>query len=237
MSNLINVLIVEDELIIAEDLKIMLQNMDYEVIGIATSFLQAEKLLETTEPDIILIDIILKGEKTGVDLAMLIRENYQIPFIYVTSSTDKITLEKAKKTLPNGYLLKPFQREDIYVAVEIALANFAQQEKPDEVIIQNSILIKDGTTYVKLKFSDIQWLQAEGNYVEIHTTQKKHLIRTTLKDFFEKIPKSIFLQIHKSYVVNLKSITSVDNNFVHIAQNALPLSRVFRKPFIDQFSN
>lgn len=237
MSNLINVLIVEDELIIAEDLKIMLQNMDYEVIGIATSFSQAEKLLETTEPDIILIDIILKGEKTGVDLAMLIRENYQIPFIYVTSSTDKITLEKAKKTLPNGYLLKPFQREDIYVAVEIALANFAQQEKPDEVIIQNSILIKDGTTYVKLKFSDILWLQAEGNYVEIHTTQKKHLIRTTLKDFFEKIPKSIFLQTHKSYVVNLKSITSVDNNFVHIAQNSLPLSRVFRKPFIDQFSN
>ena len=117
------ILIVEDEFIIAHDLRNILVRLGYEVVGIALSEAKAVPLLERHPPDLVLLDIQLKGDKTGIDVAHLLNDRYQIPFVFVTSFSDEQTIAQVKDTRPFGYVLKPFKQEQIYAAVEIALAH------------------------------------------------------------------------------------------------------------------
>ena len=117
------ILIVEDEFVIAHDLRNILTRLGYEVIGIALSEAKAVPLLEQQTPDLVLLDIQLKGNKTGIDIAHLLNDRYQVPFVFVTSFSDQQTIAQVKDTRPFGYLLKPFKPEQIYAAVEIALAH------------------------------------------------------------------------------------------------------------------
>lgn len=119
--NPIKILIVEDEIIIAEDMHQLLLSLGYEVLGIAHKYSVAVSLLEKIKPDIILLDITLGGSKTGIDLAHHINENYQIPFVFLTSHADAATVKKAKEVRPRAYLVKPFNKEDIYTTLEVAL--------------------------------------------------------------------------------------------------------------------
>jgi DNA-binding NarL/FixJ family response regulator len=123
------VLIVEDEPIIAEDLSIILQKADYQVIGIANDGPTALDLLFSHSPDIVLLDIALNSSMTGFDVASVINEKYQIPFIFITSFSDKYTLEKAKDVYPHGYIVKPFKKRDILANIEIALHRSQKKSK------------------------------------------------------------------------------------------------------------
>ena len=116
------ILIVEDEFVIAHDLRNILRSLNYEVTGIALSEAKAVPLLQQHPPDLVLLDIQLKGDKSGIDVAYLLNERYQTPFVFVTSFSDEQTITQVKETRPFGYVLKPFRREQIYAAVEIALA-------------------------------------------------------------------------------------------------------------------
>src|SRR5690606_27851093 len=107
------ILIVEDQLIITMDLEYMLQELGYDVCGICTNYDDALSLIRTAKPDLISIDIILYGEKTGIDLAHAINGTYAPPFIFLTSHADRSTIEAAKSTNPAGYIVKPFTRNDV----------------------------------------------------------------------------------------------------------------------------
>ncbi len=121
----INVLIVEDEPIIASDIEMTLKNDDYSIAGIAHSSTKAIDLLHRTSPDIVLLDIAIQGDKDGIEIAHLINEKYKLPIIYITSFSDRETLERAKSTLPYGYIVKPFKDRDIISAIEMAVYRFA----------------------------------------------------------------------------------------------------------------
>ena len=103
----IKILIVEDELIIAEDIRLQLVKLGYQVTGVAKDFGAALTLLEKDTPDLLLVDIVLKGERDGIELAEFVKEQYDLPVIFLTSHADKLTVERAKKVNPEGYLLKP----------------------------------------------------------------------------------------------------------------------------------
>lgn len=118
----IKALIVEDEVIIAEDIKQILLSLDYEVVGIATKYTTALEALKNKDIDVALVDIMLGGSKNGIDLAHEIKDQFKIPFIFLTSHADAATVKKAKETQPNAYLLKPFSRDDLFTTLEIALA-------------------------------------------------------------------------------------------------------------------
>jgi CheY-like chemotaxis protein len=108
------ILIVEDQFIEANNLQEMLELVGYRVCGIARSVPKALELLEQHQPDLVLIDIFLKGPLTGIDLAKRLRE-INIPFVYLSANSDKKTLEAAKATRPYGFLVKPFREKDILV--------------------------------------------------------------------------------------------------------------------------
>ncbi|WP_121811380.1 sigma 54-interacting response regulator [Mucilaginibacter kameinonensis] len=114
-----SILIVEDQFIEANDLRITVENAGHQVCGIAKSYDQAMTLLEKIRPDIVLLDIYLKGKLTGLDLALVLtKEN--IPFIYISANSNLSVLEAAKATRPYGFLVKPFREKDVLVALDIA---------------------------------------------------------------------------------------------------------------------
>ena len=120
----IRVLIIEDDPIIAEDIKEMLTNVNYSVVGIGYDKEDSFELIEKTKPDLILLDINLSGNYEGFEIADYINKSRKIPFIYLTSYSGKEILERAKSTMPMGYIVKPFNERELYSTIEISLFNF-----------------------------------------------------------------------------------------------------------------
>lgn len=155
------ILIVEDEFIVANDLKIMLLKAGYQIIGIASSVVQARKLIADKKPDWVLLDIMLKGDLTGIDLAWELRE-MQLPFLYISANTNQSTLEAVKATHPYGFMVKPFRERDLIVMLDIAKYRFDQEKgitansEPDnqnqeiDGIIGKSSLLKEVIEKIKI---------------------------------------------------------------------------------------
>lgn len=123
------VLIIEDEPLIAEDIAACLRRSDYHVSAIVYAAEDAIPELEKNVPDIVMIDINLNGGQEGIAIAATINQQYQIPFIYLTSYSDRRTLELAKHTEPSGYIVKPFTEAGLCATLEIALHNFARKHQ------------------------------------------------------------------------------------------------------------
>ena len=116
------ILIVEDERIVAEDIRRSLQSMGYSVSTIASSGEEALKKAEENKTDLVLMDIILRGEMDGIDAAERIHSCFNIPVIYLTAYADERVLEQAKTTGPFGYVIKPFEDRELQTAIEMALS-------------------------------------------------------------------------------------------------------------------
>lgn len=125
----VRILVVEDEPLIADDIANQLRINDFEISAIAYDYEDAVYELKFNVPDAVVLDINLGSGKTGVDIAEVINEKYGLPFIYLTSYADKETLERAKRTEPLGYVVKPFDERNLIATLEIALYNFSQKQK------------------------------------------------------------------------------------------------------------
>ncbi len=187
--NDIKVLIVEDEPIIAEDIAALIEKNDFVVSAIVYTKDNALQALKNNLPDLVLLDINLNGAMDGIAIAEKINEHYNIPFIFITSYSDKSTLEKAKYTEPSGYIVKPFNEAGLYSSLEIALYNHAQKNKlkfpplalqkinknlPDPISEREFSLLQliyDGKTNKQI---------AELLFISLNTV-KKHINNTYLK--------------------------------------------------------
>src|SRR5882757_2149283 len=121
----INILIVEDEAIVALDLSNGLEMDGYEIAGIADNSEEALQLFGSHDIDIVLMDVNIIGSKDGIDTAAEILKQKQVPLIYLTAFTDAATIERAKQTHPSAYLAKPYNITNVRIAIELALSNFA----------------------------------------------------------------------------------------------------------------
>jgi len=119
----IQILVVEDERIVADDIKMIVQRLGYVVSGMASSGEEAVKKAEEIHPDLVLMDIVLEGKMDGVESASIIRYRFDIPVVYLTSYSDKKTLERAKVTEPFGYILKPFEDREVYTCLKVLSNN------------------------------------------------------------------------------------------------------------------
>ncbi len=185
----ITVLIVEDEPLIAEDIAQAMEKNDFAVSAIVYSKEDAIEQLNTNLPDIVLLDINLSGEMSGIEIAEKINTVYNIPFIFITSYSDKLTLEKAKHTEPSGYIVKPFNEAGLYSTLEIALYNHAQNNKrkfPELAL--NKINQHLNSPVSEREFSLLQLIYdgktnkqiADTMFISTNTV-KKHINNTYLK--------------------------------------------------------
>lgn len=228
----VKILVVEDELIIAEDIRMMLEDLGYTVIGTVPDYSEAVELIDKNLPDVVLIDILLAGEKDGITLAETIREKYNLPFIFITSHSDTVTVERAKSVHPDGYLVKPFEKKDLYTSIEIAFSNFISKEEKEvehenSFFLKDSIFIRKDYLLIKIRFNELKWVKSDGNYLELYCKDEKHLVRSSMKNFVQRLPVNRFLQVHKSYLVNLEYIKSIDHRNVRIDEEMIPIGRAF----------
>lgn len=127
------ILIVEDEVIIADNLYNQLQRMGYDPLPPAITYTQAIRLMEKHQPDFAILDIYLGGSKTGVDVAHIINEQYAFPFIFLTAFGDDDTLKNAVTARPAAYLVKPFDKSEVKPTIEIACMNFKLRQQTTPV--------------------------------------------------------------------------------------------------------
>ncbi|AUB56693.1 two-component system response regulator [Methanobacterium subterraneum] len=125
-------MLVEDEIIVAADVKNRLENMGYEVLGIFDTGEEAIEKAGELKPNLVLMDIVLKGDMDGIDAAQKIRELFDIPIIYLTAYSDEKTLQRAKVTEPFGYVLKPFEDREIQSAIEMAIYKHKMEQQLKE---------------------------------------------------------------------------------------------------------
>lgn len=239
----VKVLVVEDELVIADDICDTLRELGYDVLKPAINYTRASAILETQEPDLAILDIQLAGRKDGIDLAQKINKEHNIPFIFLTSNADAKTVERAKAVNPHAYLVKPFSKDDLYTSIEIALANFGnravKQEIKDEfedLVIKDALFIKQKELLYKVKFADIAYLKSEHIYVEVMTVKnKKFTIRGSLPKLLEKLPNNIF-RIHRSYAVNLEYLEAINSSYVLLQDEQIPISKSYRDDLMNRIA-
>jgi len=184
----IKVLVVEDDPLIAEDIRELLTNVDYEITGVVYTKADALNLLRKTKPDIALLDINLGNNTDGILIAEIINEQYKIPFIYLTSYSNKLMLDKLKHTLPMGYVVKPFDEADLFTAIEIAVSNFQQFNKLETLSLKklnnnlpNKLTQKEFEILEDIYHGRNTLEMAEKNFVSINT------IKTHVKRVYEKL--------------------------------------------------
>ncbi len=126
------ILVVEDEIIVADDIKRSLQNLGYYVPSVVSEGEAAIKKAEENNPDLVLMDIMLKGKMDGIETAGQIRARFNIPVVYLTAYSDKKILERAKITEPFGYIIKPFKERELQINIEIALYKHSMERQLKE---------------------------------------------------------------------------------------------------------
>jgi len=217
------ILIVEDQLIITMDLEYMLEELGYEVCGVSTYYEDAVSAIQLNRPELVLIDIILAGDKSGIDLAHEINRAYYIPFIFLSSHADRSTIESAMSTKPAGYIVKPFNRNDVYASIEIAFNHVEARED------NQSIFLPDGKNKTKIPMDEMIYAHAEGNYTTFITTSRKIVLRKCLKEVSETILNNEkFVRIHKSYLINKDAIRARNASTILLNNGEnIPLGRAY----------
>lgn len=236
----IKVGIVEDEMIISEGISVALRQLGYIPTEAAVSYTEALQMIETERPDILLLDIQLSGKKDGIDLAWKVREDYNIPFIFLTANSDSATVERAKKLCPPAYLVKPFNKDELYTSIEICLYNFsatqARKETPEKgnYIIRESIFIKQGQSFTKVKIDDIAYLESDNVYINIYTTQNKLFVRSSIQTYLELINSENFFRVHRSFAVNIHHIERINADSIVVHGREIPIGRAYRDELLAQ---
>ncbi len=233
----LKILIVEDEMIIGANISLQLSNLGYEVSGIIPRGEEALIHIQQNKPDIILLDIHLKGEIDGIETAKLMQKNYHIPIIYLTANDDEAHFLRAKETNPSAFISKPFKKLDLQYAIELtinrmAVDNNTDQEQKDNCsspfVLSDSIFVKRNDKMIKILIEDIYYFEADRNYCKIYSRNRECLLVMTLKEIDRKLPEEHFLRVHRSYIVNLMHIDEVAGSHVVILKKAIPLSKSLR---------
>ncbi|RXR28893.1 response regulator transcription factor [Flavobacterium piscinae] len=233
----IKILIVEDEMIIGANIALQLTNLGYDVLGVIPRAEEVLPKIHQTLPDILLLDIYLKGDLDGIELAHIIQKEFNIPIIYLTANADEAHFNRAKTTNPYAFISKPFKKLDLQHAIELTILRI-QEEKKSEIneletfVMSDSIFIRSHDKMIKVNINDILYIEAERNYCKIHCKDKEHLIVSTLKDLEEKLNVKNLMRIHRSFIINMHHIDEIATSHLVIAKKAIPVSSELKKQLL-----
>jgi len=216
------ILIVEDEALIAEHLKTILEQLNCASIEVVDTKEAAISTIDSLKPDITLLDINLAGHMEGIDIADYINTTCQLPFIFITAYADATTLNKALIKHPAAYITKPFKQADVIAAIQLVFLNKTKQKTA-------YFVFKSGELTVRLNTTAITHIEATGNYIVIHTKEKKFTVRHSLSWALENLPAMSFIKVHRSFIVNIHHIQTFNSHDLNVAQTIKPLSRFYNK--------
>ncbi|MGB3466218.1 MAG: response regulator [Cyclobacteriaceae bacterium] len=233
--DIIKVMIVEDEWIVSEEIKEVLEYKGFEVVGQAEDGDSAIKLMNANPADIVLMDIQIGGPYDGIELAERIKKKHACAIIFLTANAKEHHVERAKQIKPAAYIIKPFQEKNLEMAIEMAINNRSEKDttpKAESYIISDHIFIRDSGRYKRIALEQIYYVNAVGSYIEIITKDQKLTLAVNLKAFEARLSDSRFLRIHRSHLINLNQIEEYDGVKVYLGGEALPIGNSYKDEFL-----
>lgn len=238
----VKILVVEDESLVSRDIQSSIKKLGYVVTSGVNSGEKAIASIEEERPDIVLMDIMLKGKMNGIEAANIIKERFDIPVVFLTAYADDSTVNKAKVSEPYGYIMKPFKEKELQTTIEVALYKHEkdmQVKKERDLyhsIIENkeskdSIFVRADYRLNKINFNDIFFVEALKDYVVINTSDNSYTTHTTMKEMVRILPSKDFVRIHRSFIVNLNKIFSIKypDLVIEGKMKVLPIGGLYRK--------
>ena len=207
------ILIVEDEILIADYLVEVLEQEGFSTIRTANDVAAAVAQMNSFVPDILLMDININGKNSGIDLVR--SKNHEAAVIFITGQSDLGLMGQAFATNPEAYLTKPIKKNDLVAAIRLLIHK--QQ--------QRYITFKDGYQTVRLHVEDILFIKSDNNYIDIQLVDKKYTIRQSLEGFLKEAHSDVLVRIHRSYVVNKDKISAKKSTTVVVGYFEIPFSR------------
>lgn len=242
MSN-IKILVVEDDPLYALDLKMLIKELNHDLIDVVDNSDVVNDLVKKMKPDLILMDIKINGELNGIELAKEIKKDYKVGIIFITSFDDRQYFEQAKETEHFGYLVKPFNKLTLQSTIEIALMVLSDSESNNtpvidddktwsrDLILEDCVFIKRNNKLEKVEIDAIQFIQSEGNYCVISTEKKKYALKMSLIKVRKMLDSHPFARVNKRHIVNMSLITSIDlsTNQINISDASFSIGRTYKE--------
>ena len=223
------VLIVEDEPLIANDLKFLLEEMGIGQVLTALDYEEALTKINHHQFDLALLDINLSSDKDGVDLAKALNEQV-VPFIFITSYFSQEVVNRAKKTNPRAYLLKPFNKNDVRINVEMALFKCQSEKQSHEVYL------KEQKGAIRVDVGKLLYLEAVDNYTKLVFKDREELVSQTLRIVHEKLSNQYLVRTHKSFCVKMDEISMIKGNTIFIDNHQIPIGRTYKQNLLSELS-
>jgi DNA-binding LytR/AlgR family response regulator len=221
----IRILIVDDEVLIAETMKDYLQKLGFKQIKMTHSKKETFELLPFWKPHVALLDIRMEDLYDGLEIGQVFKSEYKIPFMYVTAHSDMEMTQRILKSKPDGYITKPIRINELMINLGMVIQRF--QEVQEEVLIE----FKNGYDLERIHLSELQYIKAEGNYVEIYLDSRKVVVRNTLEAILQEMNSELIIRIHRSFAINTQKIKKRSNAEVDLGEVQLPISRSYSQIF------
>lgn len=197
------------------------------IIGECGSAIEAYEFLKINSVDLLFLDVEMPG-MTGLELVKSLSKK---PIIIFISSQKKYAAEAFELCVAD-YLIKPYTLQRFLQAV--SRAEEIMQRKNSEVskVASDFIFIKENKAIKKITCSEILWIEAMGDYVKIKVEGKWHIIHSTLKQLEEKLDNSLFIRVHRSYIVSINKVESIEDGTIHIGGSSVPIAENYKAPFL-----
>ncbi|WP_166382253.1 MULTISPECIES: LytR/AlgR family response regulator transcription factor [unclassified Polaribacter] len=222
-----NCIIIDDEKMARVIIKTLCNEIDsLNLLEEFPSAIEAIKYLNENKVDLIFLDIHMPNF-SGLDF---IRSLKNPPKIILTTSDPKFAIEAFEYDFIVDYLLKPVELPRFKKAIEKAerkniTTNEVKNESAKPIDIENDFYVNIDRRLIKIDLPSIYLIEAKGDYIKIKTESKDYIVHSTLKKIEEKLPDSLFLKIHRSYIINIKKIIDIEDNSVLIKKDVIPVSR------------
>jgi len=233
------ILLLEDEMIVVRDLTSRLNEMGYMDIQHFDNGAEFLKAFDSDGADLCLVDINIRGSIDGVQTVKKIPEDKRVPIIYITAQADHQTFTEAKMTRPSAYLIKPYNAFELQTSIELAVETFEEQSQEDAEskgvkVIDDKIFIKHQSRYDRVKLNEICYMEAFGNYTEIHTETRRYTVVTQLGKLEKSLQESFLFRCHRSYIINLNEVLGFDESAAYILEKTIPIAKNQRQEFLSR---
>lgn len=218
-SDRMRVLIAEDESVVALNLKRAISREGFDVANIIKTIDSLNSEIALKSFDVALLDIKMGDRDIGIEMAEILN-HYKIPFVFISSYSDKTTLQKAVRKRPYAYIVKPYHENEIYEVLESL----------NTLLGKNKITLKEGRSIHRISISDIVYMSSENVYVKVELMDRTIMIRSKLNDLEKKLPQTRFCRTHQSYMVNLDYFQEMNESEIILKNGAkIPVSRKYSK--------
>ncbi|MDD3507179.1 MAG: LytTR family DNA-binding domain-containing protein [Parabacteroides sp.] len=219
-------IITDDEPIARKGLQNYVERIDFlELVGVCEDAIQLNKQLKSQQADLLFLDIEMPY-MTGIELLNSLSNP---PKVIITSAYAEYAI-KGYDLEVSDYLLKPISFDRFLKAVNKVYDQLISSQTP---VVQDYLFVKTSLKLEKIRFNDMRFIEGVENYVAIYTSDGKIITHTTLRTILQKLPAERFVQVHKSYLVNIDKIDSIEGNLLGIGKNKIPLSRTYKETALE----